>query len=354
MEHAATAANSSPPPETIALSRRGLGARGDEEAAGAARGSPRRAAGAGDAFVAMEAGAFVHEVGESDGEEARAEVEPAKQAIIDFLGVRRRDEDGRARAPMPDQYYPVGAAPGMGEGVGVRSSPAARPGAAGALDEDGVRALCQWNLQLLLPPSPMRCGVELAHAAADDDLSDGPASPEDYEGSLVIPDDAVEGSAATAGGAPDPSSGFGFFDLNQHPSNDMPEDEGFTVVPDNAVVGSGSAATADEDGSVESVRDATVRPSSSGFGFDLNQPCPSELPDGAPADPSRVPDPALPGPPEDSHAGPDADERPELPDGGAPAASQTRRQRSLSRLLDWALEWTDGLALGRGWKRSRR
>ena len=77
--------------------------RRDGEAAGAVRSSPRRAPGT-DAFVAIEEAAFVYEVGENDDEELGAEVVLAKRPIIDFLGVCRRDEDARARSPMPDHY----------------------------------------------------------------------------------------------------------------------------------------------------------------------------------------------------------------------------------------------------------
>jgi hypothetical protein len=267
-------------------------------------------------------------------------------------------------AKMGSVQDPVDAAaapaPGtMAELMAALLRPAARPDASALHEDGGLGAYCGWDLPLLFPHhydvEKLEFLAIAAAASSDNDaIVDGFAA-------------AVTGDATSTefgdGGAPEPDTSsdgpFGF-DLNQQLSSNVWDDEGSLVVPGNAVVDGSSAAAADGGGgSVEVAAEdgATARRSSRGFDLDLNQPCPTEteFPDGEP-DRSDVLDPApAPVPVEDSlAAAPQADEPPpELPDGGAPASPTLRRRSLTSRLWDWAFEWTNGLALAPGLKRSR-
>jgi hypothetical protein len=281
----------------------------------------------------------------------------AAAAAGDYTSVEFVAGGGAKMGSVQDPVDAAAAAPApgtMAELMAALLRPAAGADAP-ALYEDGGLG---WDLPLLFPHhydvEKLEFLATAAAASSDNDaIVDGFAA--------AVTSDATSTEFGDGGApAPDTSSDGPFgFDLNQQLSSNVWDDEGSLVVPENAVVDGSSAAAADGGGgSVEVAAEdgATARRSSRGFDLDLNQPCPTEteFPDGEP-DRSDVLDPApAPVPVEDSLAAPQADEPPpELPDGGAPASPTLRRRSLTSRLWDWAFEWTNGLALAPGLKRSR-
>lgn len=240
MEETAGAAGSSsslPPEITMPPSQRGQkrGAPDVDDAAGdgAARGSPRRAGV--DTLAEEEEEHYYMEFVDDELELGEADdgAPPARQ-LFEFLRVRPGAVDVTPRlgvGPVAGDYRGGTVDTTLSLGLGSEAAPG---------EDDGGRIRSQVKSAI---------GAALGAASnAEPDPDDGP----------VLDDMAAP--------------------LFHEPTS-VDEEEGFAMDCFDATAGDGPAGSAADDG-------AAGRPSN---GLDLNQPCPSELPEGAPPDPSNVP-----------------------------------------------------------------